>query len=260
MQIFVVNLERHPARLKRMEEILEGASFKRIAAVDGRTIEGLENRDPAQPMSRDNLSRYEKACILSHRKAWLEFLTDGERRCCILEDDVFVGPDFFRFIEDESWIPEDGDLVKIETFRNRVFVSRKEVRCLNRSAAQLLSLHFGTGGYILSRKTASALLEETTDPQRTLDRILFDETAIGKRAPIYQLLPAICIQGQNLENGILFQEMQSAIKPKRPKKKKMLFKRINTELIRPFKHFERFVLTKVRERRTQARCCIVPFK
>ena len=260
MQIFLVNMDRHPMRLKRMEGLLEGTSFKRIAAVDGHTIDGLEKRDQALPMSRDSLSRYEKACILSHRKAWIEFLAGREQHCCILEDDVFIGPDFFRFINDESWIPEDGDLVKIETFGDRVFVSRKELPCLNRSAAQLLSIHFGTGAYILGRKSASALLDETADPERTLDRILFDETAIQKRAPIYQLLPALCIQGQNLENGILFPEMLSAIKQKRPKKNKMLFKRIKTELIRPFRQLKRLVLTKARERRTHARCCVVPFK
>ncbi|HEX4796207.1 MAG TPA: glycosyltransferase family 25 protein [Humisphaera sp.] len=260
MQIFLVNLDRHPARLKRMLELLKGASFKRIAAVDGRTIEGLETRDPARPMSRDNLSRYEKACILSHRKAWLEFLAGSDDRCCILEDDVFIGPDFFRFMNDESWIPQDGDLVKIETFRNRIFVSRKEIHCLNRSAAQLLSLHFGTGAYILSRGMAEVLLEETCDPQRTLDRILFDETAIARRSPIYQLLPALCIQGQNLENGILFQEMQSAIKPKRLKKNKTVFERITIEVARPLRHLKYFVWAKARERQMQARHCIVPFK
>jgi glycosyl transferase, family 25 len=259
MQIFLINLDRHPMRLKRMEGLLQGLSFERIAAVDGKTIDGLEKRVNPEPISRADLSRYEKACILSHRAAWLRFLAGLDRHCCILEDDVFISPDFPRFINDESWIPENGGLVKIETYDHRVFVSRKRIPCLNRSAAQLHSTHFGTGAYILSRRRASILLDETCDPDRALDCLLFDETAIQKRSPIYQLLPALCIQGRNIENGILFPEMQSAINQGRPKKKKTVLNKIKTELIRPFRQLKNFAGTKALERQMQARCCIVPF-
>lgn len=265
MRILLINLDRQPMRLKRMEELLRGLSFERIAAVDGKTINGLERRVNLDPVCRADLSRYEIACILSHRAAWLRFLAGKERYCCILEDDVFISPDFPKFINDKLWVPENGDLVKIETYDRRVFLSRKRIPCLNRSVMQLHSLHFGTGAYILSRKRASILLDETFNPNRTLDRILFDETAVQKWSPVYQLFPALCIQGRNIANGILFPEMQSAISPRplanppSPKKKKTFLKRIKTELARPFQQLQTFAQTKALERRLQARCCIVPF-
>jgi glycosyl transferase family 25 len=265
MQILLINLDRQPMRLKRMEELLRGLSFERIGAVDGKTIDGLDRRINPEPVCRADLSRYEIACILSHRAAWLRFLAGKERYCCILEDDVFLSTDFSKFINDESWLPENSDLVKIETYDRRVFLSRKKIPCLNRSVRQLHSLHFGTGGYILSRKGASILLDETSDPNRTLDRILFDEPAVQKWSPVYQLFPALCIQGRNIENGILFPEMQSAInprpliKPPRLKKKKTLLQRIKNELAHPLHKLKKFAATKALERRLQACCCIVPF-
>jgi glycosyl transferase family 25 len=233
--------------------------------VNGKTIAGLERRVNPEPTSCEDLSRYERACILSHRAAWLRFLAGKELYCCILEDDVFISRDFSMFTNDASWIPENGDLIKIETYDRRVFLSRKRIPCLNRSVMQLHSLHFGTGGYIVSRKGASILLDETSDPNRTLDRILFDETAVKKGSPVYQLFPALCIQGRNIENGILFPEMQSAInprpliKPPRPKKTKTLLQRIKNELAHPLHKLKKLAATKAVERRLKARCCIVPF-
>ena len=259
MKLLLINLDRHPMRLKRMENLLQGLAFERIAAVDGRTIEGLEKRVNPEPISRKDLSRYERACILSHRAAWSRFLAGADRYCCILEDDVFISPDFSLFMNDESWIPERCDLMKIETYDHPVFISRKKVPCLNRHAVQLHSTHLGTGAYVLSRNGASVLLNETADPDRALDRILFDETAIRRRSPICQLLPALCIQGRNLENGILFPEMRSSINQERPKKKKTVLKRIKKEIIRPLRQLKKFAERKAFERRMQACLSTVAF-
>jgi glycosyl transferase family 25 len=174
MQIYLINLDRHPLRLQRMANLLHGLPFKRIAAVDGRMVAGPEQRDGSRPSGGENLSRYEKACALSHRAAWQEFLAGQETYACILEDDIFIGPDFSRFIQDESWIPANCDLMKIETNNHKVFVARAKTKCLDRTASALLSLHFGTAAYIVSRRGAAALLERTTVMDRTCDRLVFD--------------------------------------------------------------------------------------
>ncbi len=114
MQIYVINLDRYPLRWQRMEGLLQGLAFKRIAAVDGKDIDGPEYREPGSPMGYENLSRYTRACLLSHRAIWEQFLAGEDPHCCVLEDDVFISLDFPRFINSSDWIPKDGDLVKLK--------------------------------------------------------------------------------------------------------------------------------------------------
>jgi len=259
MQVYLINLDRQPLRRKRMEELLRGLPYRRITAVDGRTVAGPERRDISRPQSCENLSRYERACTLSHRAAWQEFLAGQERYACILEDDIFLSPDFSRFIKDDSWIPGDCDRMKIETYQQKVFVTRAHTKCLNRKASVLLSLHFGTAAYIVSRADAAALLERTTVLDRTCDRLIFDEDAIRNHHPIYQLIPALCVQNARSRNGIPFPEMESAIQPATVVKRKTVLTKIKMELTRPLNQLMDRLQTLVRERRLRARCGVVPF-
>lgn len=261
MHIFLINLDRHALRLERMKKLLAGVPFERVAAVDGKTLDGPEHRDPAKPQSPENISRYEIACIHSHRAAWNTFLAGREKFCCVLEDDIFLGKDFAKFFASESWIPGDGDLIKMETFDDPVFISRKKIPCFNRVLATLHSLHFGTAGYVVSRRGAAQLLEATRNPGRTLDRILFDETAIQNSSPIYQLVPALCVQGRNLDGGIPFPEMESSIdnQPKPPKPKLPPRQKILRELRRPFRQFRELLARRQLAKQLNARCKVVPF-
>jgi len=259
MQIYLINLDRQPLRLQRMEALLQGLPYRRIAAVDGRAVAGPERRDNSRPQSCENLSRYERACTLSHRAAWQEFLAGQERYACILEDDIFLSADFFRFIKDESWIPEDCVRMKIETYQQKVFVTRAHTKCLNRMASVLLSLHFGTAAYIVSRPGAAALLERTTVLDRTCDRLIFDEDAIRNHHPIYQLIPALCIQAQHIRAEFAFEEMQSSIQPKPLKLPKTLRQRIRLEVCRPFRQLHAAAGQIIFQCRANARRMAVPY-
>ena len=199
MRIYVINLDRQPQRLRRMTEILDGLSFERVEAVDGRKLDGLDAHDCLAPRSCENISRFERANVLSHRLAWTRFLDSDASHACVLDDDVFLSPDFPQFVNDASWIPAGGQLVKIETNKQRVFLSHQTSSCLNRSAAVLLSTHLGAAGYVVNRPGAETLLAATTRPDRPLDYLMFDHDAIRLRSPIYQIEPALCIQAKNLE-------------------------------------------------------------
>jgi glycosyl transferase family 25 len=260
MQIFLINLDRHPLRLKRMESQLQGLPFKRIAAVDGKTVDGPEQRDRSRPPSCENLSRYGKACALSHRVAWREFLAGPEKFACVLEDDVYLSPDFTRFIRDESWIPAGCNLLKLETNLHKVFLSRKTICCLDRSVAILHSLHLGTAAYIVSRKGAADLLQRTQVLDCPTDWLVFGEETLRRQHPVYQLIPGLCVQGARIPNGIAFSEMQSAIQPVRhaPPRKTVL-KKIQLEITRPFLQLSAWPWIRLREWRLRARRGMVPF-
>jgi glycosyl transferase, family 25 len=266
MRIFVINLDRHRQRWRRMEALLHGTNFKRIAAVDGRTVEGAEWREPASAMCYEALSRYERACILSHRAAAQAFLAAGDPYCCVLEDDVFISPDFFRFVHEETWIPKNCDLLKIETTRYEVFLSRKTAVCLDRNAARLLSAHFGTAAYIISRRGAEILLDATVRPDRPLDYLMFDEEGLKKFQPVWQMIPAPCIQATPLTAGLICSEMESSIQPKMDKKppiipvqpRKTLANKIKRETFRPFRQLKSRAQS-LSERFKGIRRCRVPF-
>jgi glycosyl transferase family 25 len=259
MQIYLINLDRHSQRLQRMVGLLQGLPFQRIAAVDGRTVAGPEQRDRSQPTGRESLSRYDQACTLSHQCAWREFLAGTEKYACVLEDDIHVSPDFPKFINDESWIPADCDLMKIETNNHKIFLSRTTRKCLNREASVLLSLHFGTAAYIVSRKGAAGLLDRAQVPDLPTDLLMFNEEAIRRHYPIYQLSPALCIQGSRMPGGIAFPEMQSAIQPKQIQKRKTLLTKIKLELTRPFLQLAVWPQVFLKEQRLRAKRCVVPF-
>ena len=241
MQIFVINLDAKPRRWQRMTELLQGLRFKRIAAVDGKTIEGPEQNGRPYP---GVLSRYHQGCILSHRAAYQAFLASTDRYCCVLEDDIFLSHDFHKFINDEAWIPQGCGLIKIETTRQPTWFLGQRIRCLDRHAARLNSLHFGTAAYIISRRGAEILLELTVKPDRAMDRIVFGRVARRRLHPIYQLIPALCIQGSHRGDGVTFPEMESSINrqappppdlPKTAPAPKTLLAKVKRELVRPFK-------------------------
>src|SRR5438132_7857488 len=121
MRVFLINLDRQAWRLEPMTKLLGEVPFIRIAAIDGKNLPGLERRDPNKPHSRENISRYEVACIESHREAWRTFLATSEPFCCVLEDDLFLSDEFLQYVRDETWIPKDADLIKVETHNDPVF-------------------------------------------------------------------------------------------------------------------------------------------
>ena len=103
MQVFVINLDRDAARLAHMRETLGDIPFLRTPAVDGAKF-----RD--QP---GGLTRFEIACLESHRSAWRAFLATPDTHACILEDDLHIRSGFAALVGDGGWVPADAHTVKI---------------------------------------------------------------------------------------------------------------------------------------------------
>src|SRR5947209_15071175 len=109
MTIYLINLDRHPERLAHMREQLDGVAFERISAVDGST----------RPATMKGLTRFELACLESHRTAWRRFLASAENFACFLEDDVHLQPGFAALLSKAKW-PEDAHAVKLDTYFQKV--------------------------------------------------------------------------------------------------------------------------------------------
>lgn len=241
MKICVINLDRHPQRMVHMRGLLKGLGFERIVAVDGNTLEGEHTGCFIHERKGDvfkYLSRYEKACILSHVRALETFLAGPDNYCCVLEDDVLLGRDFPDFIGNESWIPAGVDLIKIETYQQPVALGRSSMACFSRALAPLLSTHLGTAGYIVSRRKAERIIAAAAAPNRAMDYLIFGTEMISKSGVVYQLVPALCIQISRAEGPPADSEMSSSIQFDR---RKPIMLRVRAEVTRPFRQLNGLV-------------------
>ncbi|HLP76438.1 MAG TPA: glycosyltransferase family 25 protein [Candidatus Paceibacterota bacterium] len=255
MRTYVINLDRHQQRMARITAMLDGLGFERVAAVDGRELDGPETDHPPYPP----VSKYNVACVLSHRVVWKTFLKTNDRFACVLEDDIVLSADFKKFAREDSWIPQGVDLLKIETYLQKVSLSRQNTVCLDRSATPLRSRHFGTAGYIISRQGAEALLPVTEAIDRPADHILFGKRPLNEKLARHQLFPALCTQSRHLQNGPEMPELQSAIVQNRASREPFL-RKMQVEMFRPFRQAKKGFETLATGRCFREHTCVVPFE
>jgi glycosyl transferase family 25 len=138
-------------------------------------------------------------------------------------------------------------------------IARATQKCLDRDAAVLHSIHYGTAAYIINRETAAALLEQTQTLDLTADFAVFNKAAIRRYYPIYQICPALCVQGTNLKDGIAFAEMNSTSKPPHLSERKPIGMKIRLEITRPFLQLGAVLNNCFKEKWLRARRGAVPF-
>jgi len=184
MKTYLINLDRHPDRLAHMCKQLAGVAFERVPAIDG-------SKDP--PTTK-GLTRFELACLESHRVAWRQFLDSPEDSACIVEDDLHIWPGFAALTESASWIPADAHSIKLDTYLQKVELGEKRVTAGKRQIARLYSRHQSSAAYILTRDGAARYLDLTASAPLPADYALFPTHPRRLGLRIYQLCPAIAIQ------------------------------------------------------------------
>jgi glycosyl transferase, family 25 len=191
MKIYLINLDRHPERLAHMRKQLDGVAFERISAIDG----------SRRPPTTNGLTRFELACLESHRTAWRKFLASAEGLACFLEDDVHIQPGFAALLEGTKWPPKDAHSVKLDTYFQKVRLGERLRASGGREIARLYSRHESAAAYILSRDGAARYLELTESARQPADYAVFPNAPRRLGLSIYQLVPAIAIQDHLLKNG-----------------------------------------------------------
>ena len=140
MKILLINLDRCADRLEHMRAQLNGVAFERISAIDGAN----------DPPTAKGLTRFELACLESHKIAWRKLLSGQENHACFLEDDVHIWPGFAALLAEEAWIPKDAHSVKLDTYLQKVELGDRRVAIGGRQVARLYSRHQSSAAYILS--------------------------------------------------------------------------------------------------------------
>jgi glycosyl transferase, family 25 len=191
MKIFLINLDRCADRLEHMRAQLNGVAFERISAIDGAN----------DPPTAKGLTRFELACLESHKIAWRKLLSGQENHACFLEDDVHIWPGFAALLAEEAWIPKDAHSVKLDTYLQKVELGDRRVAIGGRQVARLYSRHQSSAAYILSRGGAARYLDLTANASLPADYSLFPDHPRRFGLRIYQLSPAIAIQDHLMPPG-----------------------------------------------------------
>jgi glycosyl transferase family 25 len=200
MQIYLINLDCHADRLAHMRAQLKDLAFQRVPAVDG----------SKRPPTTKGLTRFELACLESHKTAWRRFLDGSESCACFLEDDLHIWPGFAGLIETGVWVPQNAHCVKLDTYFQRVELGERQAAIDDRQIARLYNRHKSSAAYILTRAGATRYLESAFRTAAPADYLLFPKNPrlVGLR--IYQLTPAIAIQ-DHLLPPVEQRQLQTAI-------------------------------------------------
>ncbi|HEZ5565138.1 TPA: glycosyltransferase family 25 protein [Neisseria meningitidis] len=150
------------------------------------------------------LSGVEKACFMSHAVLWKQALDEGLPYITVFEDDVLLGEGAEKFLAEDAWLQERFDpdtafIVRLETMFMHVLTSPSGVADYCGRAFPLLeSEHWGTAGYIISRKAMRFFLQHFAMLQpeqiKPIDLMMFSDFFDKEGMPVYQVSPALCAQ------------------------------------------------------------------
>lgn len=251
MKCLVINLRRSQDRLSHVTAQFAriGIAFERIEAVDARERPELDQMTQnSVSTNRLRLTGGEVACLLSHRACWMIIARGDAPYAAIFEDDIVFCARAGALLGNADWIPADADIIKLETFFHKTKVARKRIPVgPGFSISRLWADHVGTGGYIISKQTASDLIEATREIRSTVDDLVFNPgLTISPRKRIYQLIPALCAQDQQLAHkatglpSLLEEERGMRRTPPGDKRRRTAAERVKVEVGRVIRQIAEF--------------------
>ena len=169
--VFLINLDRSPERLARIDQQLRSldVAYTRVPGVDGRFLDPALRSAPRgnewyfRPMENGDIGTYQ-----SHRVCWQRVLDEGLDWAIVLEDDVVLAPTFREVPAAIAQLPQDWDLVKLSKGWRR----RKTWRLGRAGEFDVVAFYkipAGTQGYAVSRRGAERLLRGQRRIMRPVD-------------------------------------------------------------------------------------------
>lgn len=226
MQCHVINLADSPERLAHMRAALGGIgiAFQRFDAIDIPRSRQHPALGLIPPMRIRPWTPSELACLLSHYEVWKLVAAGAGSYAAVLEDDLHVDPRLAQLIKDRSALPPDADLVKLETVRRPVWLTRREVPGpADTRYAEMKSLHHGSGAYIVSRDTAALLVRSIGVFDLPPDDVMWGVAhPLCRKLRRYQVLPALVAQDIILPSEQWTPALASNLEPARARAAKAL--------------------------------------
>ncbi|HHA3748016.1 TPA: glycosyltransferase family 25 protein [Neisseria meningitidis] len=218
------------------------------------------------------LSSVEKACFMSHVVLWKQALDEGLPYIAVFEDDVLLGEGAEQFLAEDTWLeerfdPDSAFIVRLETMFMHVLTSPSGVADYGGRAFPLLeSEHWGTAGYIISRKAMRFFLQHFVMLQpeqiKPIDLMMFSDFFDKEGVLVYQVSPALCAQelhytkfhNKSSALGSLLEDKRSKIQKQTHKDRTLKERLIHalTKISREKKKWE--------ERKKMSEAVIIPFR
>ncbi|HFC7101770.1 TPA: glycosyltransferase family 25 protein [Neisseria meningitidis] len=218
------------------------------------------------------LSGVEKACFMSHVVLWKQALDEGLPYIAVFEDDVLLGEGAEQFLAEDTWLeerfdPDSAFIVRLETMFMHVLTSPSGVADYCGRAFPLLeSEHWGTAGYIISKKAMRFFLQHFAMLQpeqiKPIDLMMFSDFFDKEGMPVYQVSPALCAQELHYTKfhnkssvlGSLLEDKRSKIQKQTHKDRTLKERLIHalTKISREKKKWE--------ERKKMSEAVIIPFR
>lgn len=241
MKCYLINLDRSPDRLARMDQLLTslGILYERVSAIDARTFTSEElaryhkQRPNGKPLNQGDI-----ACGATHLSV-LKKIADGtDKYAVVMEDDLYFVEDVSILLKSSKWIPSDADIVKLETCNQFTALGKRKIKIQEgRYASRLLGRHWGAAIYIISKDAAQEVLSAFTAGMDCIDNHMFGENSSIYK--VYQVHPAVGVQGSVYmpENEILTSDIRPYIpaeisKNAMPATKAKGLRKIKRELLR----------------------------
>lgn len=143
------------------------------------------------------LTPVEMACMMSHIAVWRKAIDENIPYITVFEDDIYLGTDAGHFLNDSKWIKPDWNIIKIETVFNKVLLDKNRCHDIqnNRRLIPLRGKHLGAGAYTLSLQGVKDLFDYSLQREMLpIDETVFRDYIIDNQEPVYQMVPALCVQ------------------------------------------------------------------
>ena len=222
---FLLNLDRHPDRLQRMSDQLaaEGLEWERFPAFDGARMPDAELDRlvaPKGPIPR--MTRGARACTASQIAILHRFLETDAKYALILEDDAVLAEGMGKALE-ALLLAGDFDILNLNRQPPRGAVKRLVVRrkpalvMAGFAIHDLVGIHYGCAGYVVSRKAAQVVLDLYARPDMPIDHIIFNPNVskLFGRIRIQQLFPALVRPREGMVSSIQNEPVAGAGKIRR---------------------------------------------
>lgn len=225
LSTYVLNLDRHPDRLARMAEQLDvqGIEWVRFPAVDASKLsdEVLDTLvAPRGPIPR--MPRGARACTAGHMAILRDFLAADADYALVLEDDAVLartlGEDLGRLLTAGTFDILNLNRQTPRGAEKRLVVRRRPALKVGGLAVHdLVGIHYGTAGYLISRGAAQVVLDLYPRPDTPIDHILFNPNVskVFGRIRIQQLFPALVQPREGLVSSIQNEPVAEARKLRR---------------------------------------------
>ena len=225
MKNFVISLQSATERREHINNEF-GKHNVNFEFFDALTPDTAESYAQSLGLNLDDasLTPGELACMMSHVAIWKKAIDNHIPYVTIFEDDVFLGVDANSLLNNSEWINSDWNIIKIEAFAKKALLSTTQCEILSnkRRITQLKGKNLGAAGYIISVRGARLLLDYIlTRKLQPIDEIIFDIFIKQDIEPVYQMIPALCVQEMILKSRRNELNLPSSLEQERKKRMKL---------------------------------------